>query len=62
MRLSLLCKIIEEEVEQNGVDIRIGVCIKDLAFDQLDGPDAAATVFEVDRQYMHGRPCVSAHA
>lgn len=42
--LLLLCEVVEEEVDQNGIDVGIGVCFEDLAFDQLNCPDAAATV------------------
>ena len=39
---SLLGQIVQEEVDQNGVDFGFRVQLVDLAADELNGPDAAS--------------------
>ncbi len=42
--LHLLDQIVEEEVYQNGIDVRVGVLAQDLSPDELHAPDAARYV------------------
>lgn len=40
--LFLLCQVVEEEVDQDGVDLYVWLEFDDLATDLLDGPYAAS--------------------
>jgi hypothetical protein len=40
--LFLLRKIVQEEIDENGIDFRVGLELYDFATEELDGPYAAA--------------------
>jgi hypothetical protein len=40
--LLLLCQIVQKEIDQNGIDLRIRFELQNLAPQQLDGPDTAS--------------------
>jgi hypothetical protein len=47
--LLLLCQIIQKEVDQNSVDLRVRFELQNLAPQQLDGPDTATTYLHLPR-------------
>ena len=49
LRLSVLDRIIQEKVNQDGVDASLGLLAQDLSSDQLHSPDAAASQLDLPR-------------
>lgn len=40
--LSFLCQVVEEEVDEDGIDLDVGLEQQDLATKEFNSPDAAA--------------------